>query len=102
MTGHNSKKRKGDVSIETIKGNKITWNLDWIEKFESTWGIFEKIRYANSIDSRELIRLINKENTISSPYSVRTSHRDLYLLEHINDEKIFNLIGLRLKDVTVK
>ncbi|MEH7126598.1 hypothetical protein V7127_25760, partial [Bacillus sp. JJ1773] len=69
-----------------------------MQGFESTWGILEKIKYANSINSNELIRLISKEESIYSQNSIRTAHRDLYTLEHIDDKKIFDLIGIRLKE----
>ncbi|MBB3112114.1 hypothetical protein FHS18_004192 [Paenibacillus phyllosphaerae] len=35
---------------------RLTWNPKWINPFESTWSIVEKIKYANAITSRELVR----------------------------------------------
>lgn len=42
---------------------RLTWNSTWVNSFESTWSIIEKIKYANAISSREFIREFGSKNS---------------------------------------
>lgn len=42
---------------------RITWNSSWVNPFESTWSIIEKIKYANAITSREFVREFGIKNS---------------------------------------
>ncbi|MBT2679559.1 hypothetical protein J7E38_11135 [Bacillus sp. ISL-35] len=39
------------------KKSLLNWNNSWINKFESIWSIFEKIKLANNISNKEILHL---------------------------------------------
>ncbi|KRE36555.1 hypothetical protein [Paenibacillus sp. Soil724D2] len=70
---------------------QITWNPAWVNPFESAWSIFEKIKYANALTSRDfsneyIIKIINR--------SYNGLHKYLSEFNKYNLENITQAIGL--------
>lgn len=42
----------------------LTWNVSWVNPYESGWSILEKIKYANLINSRDLHREFDLRNLV--------------------------------------
>lgn len=48
---------------------QLTWDLSWINSYESIWSIFNKIKIANCVSHKEICNLlINLENKVSFKY----------------------------------
>lgn len=41
---------------------KFTWSVDWIQKYESPWGIIEKFKCANTVDRNTVLILITNDD----------------------------------------
>ncbi|WP_413380840.1 hypothetical protein [Alkalihalobacillus sp. 1P02AB] len=45
-----------------IKQNKITFNKNWINKYESIWCILEKLSWANMVKTAEIVALFDRNS----------------------------------------
>lgn len=78
---------------------ELTWNMDWVTKFESPWGTFEKFKYANAAMVKDIILLFGTPEAKISKNSLRKNHRDLITLEGIDENSTNDLLGLSLINV---
>lgn len=80
------------------KNNKfVTWNMDWINIFESPWGIFEKFKYANSASVKDIFCLFGIQQVQEIKTTPGKYHRDLFTLNGINDELVKSFLGFSIK-----
>ncbi|MGR5863220.1 hypothetical protein ACT7CY_27495 [Bacillus pacificus] len=42
---------------------QFAWSTEWIQKYESPWGIIEKFKYANAINGNIVLKLIGNEKS---------------------------------------
>ncbi|WP_047982025.1 hypothetical protein [Ornithinibacillus contaminans] len=80
------------------KDLKVTWDNNWINEFESPWGVFEKFKYANSVRSEDILSLFSKPKT-TQKNNTRECRYSLYTVIDFDDELIQNLMGLSLKSI---
>ena len=76
-----------------------TWSIDWIQDYESPWGIFEKFKFANVIEANTIFKLIANDN-IKHLKNVSTAgdmHRCLIYMHSIDSELSEKIFGLDLK-----
>lgn len=87
---------------------KLCWNDQWISPYESAWGIFEKFKYANNANSRDIMSLFgdekvrNQKNKSKSKYDLLNFMKfDLNLIRdglgidfyHKNKIEIAHMLG---------
>ncbi|MBA2941053.1 TniQ family protein [Paenibacillus sp. CGMCC 1.16610] len=63
------------------------WNKNWIQTYESPWSLFEKFKYANEINSIELLRTLGTTQVKMIKTRLRgRGIRNLYTLEGFEEE----------------
>lgn len=79
----------------------ITWNKDWIQEHESVWGIFEKFKFANQINGKDLFCYFtdNKNATYTST-SVRNKSFDHLLT--IAKSKLSEILEININDFRIE
>jgi len=77
---------------------EFTWSTDWIQEYESPWGILEKFKYANAIDGNTVLGLIGNENVkqLKNISSARSVHRNLIHFPSIDPKMTENILGINL------
>lgn len=67
---------------------KFTWSADWIQKYESPWGIIEKFKYANAVDGNTVLNLIANDDVrkLKGISNTGRRHRELIHLRGIDYE----------------
>jgi hypothetical protein len=86
---------KGSVPLQ-----QYTWNPYWISQYESSWGIFEKFKYANCADIQDIFAAFGgHEIQKLLPKRIFPSKRscDLKLLQQFDDEKIKGIFEMDVK-----
>ncbi|WP_205601388.1 hypothetical protein [Virgibacillus sp. YIM 98842] len=78
---------------------QITWSTNWIQEYESPWGILEKFKWANAVDGNTVLALIGNENVkqLKSISNAGSRHRNLIYFSSIDSKKTKKIIGLDLK-----
>ncbi|AZV43020.1 hypothetical protein [Peribacillus asahii] len=82
----------------------FNWSIEWIQDYESPWGILEKFSYANVIDGNTILELIGNENVkqLKSISNAGSSHRNLIYFFSIDSELSQKIIGIDLKEYHAK
>ncbi|NOU72681.1 DDE-type integrase/transposase/recombinase [Paenibacillus sp. LMG 31458] len=63
------------------------WNKNWIQSYESPWSLFEKFKYANEINSIELLQTLGTTQVKKIKTGLRGRRiRNLYTLEGFEEE----------------
>jgi hypothetical protein len=65
----------------------FNWRKDWVTYFESPWSIIEKLKYANSISSYDVLSFFIK-NEADKESKPRRYHQNLIDLDGLDDKKI--------------
>lgn len=91
MVGNNS---RGNIQ------NKVLWNPDWKQKYESIWSIIEKFKYANSINGREALEYLGDEK-IRRRYKngFSKNHRTLLTTNYLSKEKFLNIFQFEITSI---
>ncbi|HDR6277190.1 hypothetical protein [Bacillus cereus] len=78
---------------------KFTWSADWIQKYESPWGIIEKFKYANAVDGNTVLNLIANDDVrkLKGISNTGRRHRELIHLRGIDYEVSEKILGINLK-----
>lgn len=76
-----------------------TWRKEWINKYESPWGILEKFKYANSISNNELYQLLGTPNEKGvMRKKIIESHKSYITLDGFDKDKLKNILGVNIKE----
>ncbi|MCT4618774.1 MAG: hypothetical protein N4A62_05235 [Marinisporobacter sp.] len=79
-----------------------TWRKNWVNKYESLWGVFEKFKYANSITNREiheLFSICNEKGLVKKSVSKKNS--SYITMEGIDENKVKKILGYDLKKINL-
>lgn len=87
-----------------IEPSSITWKKDWIQPYESIWGIIEKFRYANKLQTIDVIRFfankeLRKKRNINPTVK---AYRNLIYVSCFDSEKSKEILGLDLCEYNEK
>lgn len=75
------------------------WSTFWVQEYESPWGIFEKFKFANSIDTKELLRTFGTEELLAIKHlSLTGINSNLVSMERLDVEKINSILKLPVKE----
>lgn len=79
----------------------LTWNPNWVCDLESSWSIFEKIKYSNRAEKRDLFSVFGNERVrhLKSVQGIRD--HNLYTLYAFDDNAFMDILGFRLKQYTL-
>ncbi|XQY93686.1 hypothetical protein ACNRWW_09915 [Metabacillus sp. HB246100] len=79
---------------------QFTWSSDWIQNYESPWGILEKFRWANTIDGNAILELIGNEQVkqLKNISNAGFRHRSIIYFSSIDPKMTQKIIGLDLKE----
>lgn len=79
---------------------QFTWSSDWIQDYESPWGILEKFRWANAIDGNAVLELIGNEKVkqLKNISNAGISHRSIIHFASIDSKITETIIGIDLKE----
>ncbi|MEX2460624.1 MAG: hypothetical protein WD469_04890 [Paenibacillaceae bacterium] len=76
----------------------ITWRKEWIQPYESTWSIIEKIKYANQVNIRDLLHSWGNEAARKIKSGIIAKHfLDPFFLEAFNKDKMYNSLQFCIK-----
>lgn len=79
----------------------ITWNKDWIQKHESIWGIFEKIKFANRINGKELFYFFTENKKVNYTNS-SVKYKSFSYIKSFAKEKLSEILNLDIIDLKEK
>lgn len=75
-----------------------TWRKEWINKYESPWGILEKFKYANEITNKDVYFIFSKVENDGKPIKFQANSIEYYDRPgHFDDNKIENILGIDIK-----
>jgi hypothetical protein len=79
---------------------KFNWSADWIQDYESPWGILEKFMWANAIDGNSILELIGNEKVkqLKNISNAGSHHRSLIYFSSIDSKMTQKIIGMDLKE----
>lgn len=79
----------------------LTWNPNWVCDLESPWSIFEKIKYSNRAEKRDLFSVFGSDRVrhLKSVPGIRD--HNLYTLYAFDDNAFMDILGFRLKQYTL-
>ncbi|WP_188455563.1 hypothetical protein [Virgibacillus oceani] len=75
----------------------MTWNREWINEFESPWGIFEKFKYANAASVKDIFCLFGTKEVRQLQSSPGKLHRNLTTLDGIEEQLISKSLAYPVK-----
>lgn len=80
--------------------SQFTWSVNWIQDYESPWGILEKFKWANAVDGNTVLALIGNENVkqLKNISNAGSRHRNLIYFFSIDSKMTERIIGMDLKD----
>lgn len=78
---------------------QVSWNNDWIHKFESSWGIFEKFKFANAATLQDIFHLFGTGDARKVKYRYGKYLRNLISLEGIDNKLLHSQLGIEIKKV---
>ncbi|MDF0728986.1 hypothetical protein PY093_20445 [Cytobacillus sp. S13-E01] len=83
---------------------QFTWSSDWIQNYESPWGILEKFRWANAIDGNTVLELIGNENVkkLKMISNAGSRHRSIIYFSSIDPKRTETIFGIDLKEYNDK
>lgn len=76
----------------------ITWNKDWIQKHESIWGIFEKIKFANRINGKELFYFFTENKKVNYTNS-SVKYKSFSYIKSISENKLSVILNVDIKNL---
>lgn len=81
-----------------MKSFQCTWSSDWIQPYETPWGIIEKFRYANAVSGNVVLDLLGNEGVkkLKKISSAGNGHRSLLTLMGIRPEITGQILGINL------
>lgn len=76
----------------------FTWSSDWIQDYESPWGILEKFIWANAVDANIILGLIGDRNVkqLKNISNAGSSHRSLIYLNSVDPNLTKQILGIDL------
>ncbi|MEK3934444.1 hypothetical protein MKY41_03920 [Sporosarcina sp. FSL W7-1349] len=79
--------------------SQFTWSTDWMQEYESPWGILEKFMWANAIDGNTVLELVGNENVkrLKNISNAGSRHRSLISFMGMDSKVSKNIIGMDLK-----
>lgn len=79
--------------------SRFTWSIDWIQEYESPWGILEKFMWANAIEGNNLLELIGNDNVkqLKNISNAGYNHRNLICFQSIDSNMSQKILGVDLK-----
>jgi hypothetical protein len=85
--------------MEVVTFN-FNWSADWIQDYESPWGILEKFMWANAIDGNTILELIGNKNVkqLKKISNAGSRHRSLVYFSSIDSNMSQKIIGMDLKE----
>lgn len=75
------------------------WRPEWILPFESPWSVIEKFKYANNVNSREVLKLVGTQHVKNIRAAIGHCHRDLITLAGFDEDSVLNVIKFNLTTV---
>lgn len=76
-----------------------TWRKEWVNKYESTWGVLEKFKYANMVSNTELYQLLGEPNQIGIIRGkLIEDHKSYITMNGFNENKVKSVLGVNLKE----
>ncbi|MFP3390348.1 TniQ family protein [Brevibacillus sp. SIMBA_040] len=76
--------------------NSYCWRPEWIRPFESPWSVIEKFKYANNVNSREVLKLLGTEHVRKIKATIGQCHRDLATLAGFNEDSLQHILNFNL------
>ncbi|MGR5973935.1 hypothetical protein ACT7CX_25415 [Bacillus cereus] len=78
---------------------QFAWSTEWIQKYESPWGIIEKFKYANAINGNIVLKLIGNEKVrnFKEISNAGRHHRDLIYFHGVDCKLSRKILGVNLK-----
>ncbi|KIQ81411.1 hypothetical protein RW25_06175 [Bacillus sp. L_1B0_8] len=78
---------------------QFAWSTEWIQKYESPWGIIEKFKYANAINGNIVLKLIGNEKVrnFKEISNAGRHHRDLIYFHGVDCKLSRKILGINLK-----
>lgn len=80
------------------------WNNEWIQEYESVWGILEKFKLANSINGHELLSIIGDSETRKkiSLQTVSVNSTEIVKMSHLSPSRLGKYFGVDLHNYNEK
>lgn len=65
---------------------QFTWSSNWIQDYESPWGILEKFIWANAVEANIILELIGNENVtqLKNISNAGNGHRSLIYFDSVD------------------
>ncbi|EST56704.1 hypothetical protein T458_00045 [Brevibacillus panacihumi W25] len=82
---------------QLTKENIFTWRSEWVAPFESPWSIIEKFKFANEMSSKQFLKEFGIEHVKSLKANIGTCHRDLTVMQGLDDILIQKTFQLSIK-----
>ncbi|EST53801.1 hypothetical protein T458_14740 [Brevibacillus panacihumi W25] len=81
------------LSERRVSGH-YTWNKNWVDEYESPWGIIEKFRYANNVTWKELNLLFQRKDVTTK--GERLMFSDLSSWKYVDEIALEKVFGFSL------
>lgn len=84
--------------INKMFPTKYTWSKEWIQEYESPWGIIEKFKWANSINGNDVLLFLGSESTrsLKHVYTAGYSRRNLKSCDIFDENTSEEIFGFDL------
>lgn len=83
-----------------MKPFQCTWSSDWIQQYETPWGIIEKFRYANAVSANVILDLLGNKDLkqLKKISNAGNSHRNLITLIGVRPDITKKILGINLNE----
>jgi hypothetical protein len=79
---------------------QYAWNPNWVYAFESPWGIFEKFKYANRLNTIELLSIFGNDDVNQNMIiSCNRKNCDLFHMERLSNEAITRNLYMDVRSI---
>ncbi|WP_271755218.1 TniQ family protein, partial [Cohnella sp. JJ-181] len=75
----------------------LTWNNQWISDFESPWSVFEKIKYLNNANKKDIFELFGTSKINAQKTIIGEANHNLYHLVSMDEKRLFDTLGFNVK-----
>jgi len=81
-----------------LNQDRYTWKFEWVNKYTSTWCIFERFKFANALTNNHILQIFGnkKVQKLKNPSNAGDYLRSLSSLQGIDRDKAYKIIGADL------
>ncbi|MFC5603352.1 hypothetical protein [Sporosarcina koreensis] len=83
------------------KKNFTTWQANWVQRYESAWGVLEKFKFANVLNGNELIS-VTGNHKVQQGKSISNGLRELISMSALCEVKTAKYVGFDLHEYNKK